>query len=328
MDMKADDVIQMMRPATIVYVFAIMMTSLCTEYYQFMLSSVLMGSAVAFLQFPTFAVVSQYFDKKRGAALGLVVSGSSVGGVVFPLVLSKLLNGSNIGFGWAIRITGFLMVPFMLFACATISPRLGPRKSTIFIGAAWKDKKYVMLVVAMLFMMMGMWTPIFYIPTYAVSRGMRTELAANLLAIINASSTFGRILPGIGSDKVGRLNIYAFAGIGTGIMAFCINLPTTNASIIVVAVFFGFISGSIISSASAAISLCTSDPKNIGTYMGMGMSLASVAVLIGPPINGALISKYNGFEGASIFSGVVCLVGGCIALAAKTVTPEGLFSKS
>jgi MFS family permease len=200
MDMKADDVIQMMRPATIVYVFAIMMTSLCTEYYQFMLSSVLMGSAVAFLQFPTFAVVSQYFDKKRGAALGLVVSGSSVGGVVFPLVLSKLLNGSNIGFGWAIRITGFLMVPFMLFACATISPRLGPRKSTIFIGAAWKDKKYVMLVVAMLFMMMGMWTPIFYIPTYAVSRGMRTELAANLLAIINASSTFGRILPGIGSD--------------------------------------------------------------------------------------------------------------------------------
>jgi MFS family permease len=54
--------------------------------------AVLMGSAVAFLQFPAFAIVAQYFDKRRAAAMGLVASGSSLGGVVFPLVLSKLLN--------------------------------------------------------------------------------------------------------------------------------------------------------------------------------------------------------------------------------------------
>jgi MFS family permease len=305
-----------------------MMVSLCTEYYQFMLAQgVLMGSAVAFLQFPAFAVVAQYFDKKRAAAMGIVASGSSIGGVIFPIVLSKLLNGSTIGFGWSIRIIAFIILPFMLFACVVLRPRVPPRKTTMFIGAAWKDKKYVLLVVALFFMMMGMWIPVFYLPTYAVSRGMSATLAAYLLAIINASSTFGRIIPGILADRFGKLNLFAFAGIGTGIMVFCINEPKTNAAIIVYSVFFGFVSGTIISSASAAISLCTNDPRNLGTYMGMGLGLSAIAVLIGPPINGALIDEYGGFAQVAIFSGVLSSVGGLVALASKSVTSEGLLGK-
>jgi MFS family permease len=288
---------------------------------------VLMGSAVAFLQFPAFAIVAQYFDKKRAAAMGVVVSGSSIGGVVFPIVLSKLLNGSNIGFGWSMRIVGFIILPFMLLACIIFQPRVPPRKTTFFVAAAWKDQKYVMLIAALFFMMMGMWTPVFYIPTYAVSRGMSATLAAYLLAIINASSTFGRIIPGILADKLGRVNSYAFAGIGTGIVVFCINSPTTNAGLIVYSVFFGFISGTIISSASAAISLCAPDPRDLGKYMGMGMGLSSIAVLIGPPVNGALIAKYGGFDQVCIFSGVMSLVGGLIALASKFATKEGIFGK-
>lgn len=288
---------------------------------------ILMGSAVAFLQFPAFAIVAQYFDKKRGAALGVAVSGSSVGGVIFPIVLSKLLNGTNIGFPWSMRIIGFIIMPFMLLACFIISPRVPPRKTTWFIAAAWKDKKYVLLIIALFFMMMGMWTPVFYIPTYAVSRGMSTQLAAYLLAIINASSTFGRIIPGILADKFGRINMYSFAGVSTGIMVFCINSPTTNAGIIVYSVFFGFVSGTIISSASAAISLCAPDPRDLGTYMGMGMGLSAIAVLIGPPVNGALIHRYGGFDQVCIFSGVMSLAGGFIALATKSVTKEGIFGK-
>ncbi|KAF2129409.1 MFS general substrate transporter [Dothidotthia symphoricarpi CBS 119687] len=297
-------------------------------YYQFMLAQgVLMGAAVAFLQFPAFAIVSQYFDKKRAAAIGIVVCGSSIGGVVFPIILSKMLNDSNIGFGWTIRIIAFILLPFMLFACVVIKPRVPSRQATFFIGAAWKQRKYVLLVAALFFMMMGMWTPIFYMPTYAVSRGMGVSLAANLLAIINASSTFGRIIPGFLADRLGRLNTFAFAGVSSGVIIFCINETTTNASIIVYAVFFGFCSGTIVSSASAAISLCTNDPRDIGTYIGMGMGLSAFAVLVGPPINGALIDKYGGFLQASIFSGVVCLFGGLIAFSSKLATSEGIFGK-
>lgn len=56
----------------------------------------------------------------------------------------------------------------------------------------------------------------------------------------------------------------------------------------------------------------------------MGMGISSFAVLIGPPVNGALIDRYGGFSQVSVFSGAVSLIGGLIALASKLVTPEGL----
>ena len=305
-----------------------MMVSLCDKYYQFILAqSILMGGSVAFLQFPAIAVIGHYFDKRRATALGIVASGSSVGGVVFPVVLSKLLNSSSLSFGWSIRAIGFMILPFMLFACTVIRPRFPPRKATIFIAEAWRTRKYVLLVAALFFMMMGMWTPIFYIPVYAVRRGMSPLLASYLLAVINGSSTFGRIIPGVLADKLGRLNMFAFAGISTGIIVLCLNETHTNAAIIVYSIFFGFISGTIISAGSAAISICSNDPRNIGTYMGMGLGVAGFAVLIGPPVNGALVDTYGGFQQVSVFSGVVCLLGGIRVLGGKYVTSQGILGR-
>ncbi|KAJ4316819.1 hypothetical protein N0V84_007687, partial [Fusarium piperis] len=221
--------VKVIRPAALCYIFATMMTSLCTKYWQFMLAQgVLMGVAMAFLQLPAFAAISQYFDKKRAAAFGLVVSGSSVGGVVFPIVLSKMLNDSSIGFGWSVRIMGFVMVPLMGFSCLTVKPRLPSRTTSFFIAEAFKNTRYLLLISSLFFMFLGMFTPLFFIPTYAVTRGMKPDLASYLLAITNAASTFGRIIPGVLADKYGRLNMYALGGISTGIVIFCMNEAKTT----------------------------------------------------------------------------------------------------
>ncbi|EHK98621.1 putative transporter MCH4 [Glarea lozoyensis 74030] len=63
-----------------------------------LVQGILQGLVMGCLQFPAFAAVSQYFDKKRAVALGVVVSGSSIGGIIIPLVVSKLLNGSSLDF--------------------------------------------------------------------------------------------------------------------------------------------------------------------------------------------------------------------------------------
>jgi MFS family permease len=172
-----------------------------------------------------------------------------------------------------------------------------------------------------------MLTPLFFIPTYAVTRGMDPSLAGYLLAIINAASTFGRIIPGVLADKYGRLNIFSLGALATGIIIFCMNLAASNAALVVFSVFFGFVSGTIISGASAAFSLCPRDPRNIGTYMGMGMSISALGGLIGPPVNGALVARYGGFFEASMFSGAMCFFGGCVALAAKGATPQGILGR-
>lgn len=42
--------------------------------------------------YPTTSAVSEWFDKRRGLALGLVVSGASAGGILWPLVLNQLID--------------------------------------------------------------------------------------------------------------------------------------------------------------------------------------------------------------------------------------------
>lgn len=319
----------MIRPAAVVYVFGMMMMSLCDKYWQLMLTQgVMMGTAMGFLMFPALAAVSQYFDKRRAAALGLAVSGSSVGGIVLPIALSKMLNSSSLGFGWSVRIVAFAILPLLSISCVTIKARLPPRSTTFLIGAAFKQLTFVLLVVAMFFLFCGMFTPLFFIPTYAVSRGVDPTLASYMLAIVNAASTFGRVIPGVLADKFGRLNILALGGIVTGVVILCLNEAKTTAGLVVYSIAVGFSSGTIISGGGAAFTLCTKDPRNIGTYMGMGMAVGSIAALIGPPVNGALLKDSGDFWGLSIFSGVMCLVGGFVAFASKAATPQGLMGKT
>jgi len=97
------------------------MTSLCTQYYQFFLAqAVLLGTSLALLTWPPIAVVSRSLPTHRGLALGIVFSGSSIGGVVWPIMLARLLERSNLTFGWVLRIVGFTMLPLLAIACVTV----------------------------------------------------------------------------------------------------------------------------------------------------------------------------------------------------------------
>lgn len=299
---------QVVRPATVLYIFAMMMLSLCKTYWQIMLvQGVLMGIAMAFLQFPAFAAASQYFKKKRAAALGVMVAGSSIGGIVMPIILSKMLNNSSLGFGWSVRVVGFLIMPFMLFACVSVTPRLPPRKNKFWLMAAYKNRNFVVFCASFFFILVGMFTPIFFLPSFAIKNGMDATLAGYLPAILNAASTFGRVIPGVMADKYGPINIFGIGGLMTGIVIFCFDEARSNAALIVYAIVFGFVSGTIISGASAAISIFAKDARDIGTYMGMGMALSSFGVLIGPPINGAFIKAFDSYFQLAMFSGAMCV---------------------
>jgi MFS family permease len=173
-------------------------------------------------------------------------------------------------------------------------------------------------------MFFGMLTPLFYLPTYAVSRGMNPTLAGYLLSILNAASTFGRIIPGVLADKWGKINMFAFGGVVTGIVVYSMNSADTNAGLIVYAIVFGFTSGTIISGGAGALSTVPKDARSIGTYMGMGMAIAGVGGLVGPPVNGAIVDAYGGFYEVCMVSGTMCLVGGLVAFYAKRLTHQGL----
>lgn len=182
---------------------------------------------------PCMGATGHYFNKKRGAAMGLVIAGSSLGGVMFPIALGKLLYNKDISFGWSIRICGFIQVALIGLGCLTVRPRLPRRKGQFFLPAAFKELLFGSIVLSSFLMMFGIFLPFFYLPSYAVSRGMSHQLASYLVSILNAASFFGRVVPGVLGDKWGRLNMLFVAGLSTGILVFCFPSVNSNASIIV-----------------------------------------------------------------------------------------------
>jgi MFS family permease len=63
-----------------------------------------------------------YFKKKRAIAGGLTIAGSSLGGVIFPLMAVHLIP--KVGFPWAIRTCAFLILFLLIITNLTISSNL------------------------------------------------------------------------------------------------------------------------------------------------------------------------------------------------------------
>lgn len=97
------------------------MTSLCTQYYQlFLAQGLLIGVAMSFLFIPAVAIVSRRLAHRRGLALGIVIGGSSIGGVIWPIMLNQLLNHDDVSFGWSMRAVAFTMIPLLAVTCLTV----------------------------------------------------------------------------------------------------------------------------------------------------------------------------------------------------------------
>ncbi|KAH8660244.1 putative MFS monocarboxylate transporter [Xylariales sp. PMI_506] len=313
-------------PAVAGFICSIMLTSICQEYYQFILAQgVLGGISLGFVATPGMAATGQYFKKNMALAMGVMVGGSSLGGTVIPIVLDKMFADTRLGFGWAVQICGCPMAIIMGSSCFIIRPCLPSRRQNFFLPEAFRDSRYVVLIAAGFMNQLGVFAPPFFLPDFAVAYGIDPSFAVYLISMFNAASLFGRIIPGILADRFGRYNVYFIATVGSAILGFCWQRLTTTPGIIAFAMLYGFCSGAITSMQYVFFNTLPDDPRDIGTYIGMGMAVCSIATLIGPPINGAILDA-QGFGRVADISGAVMGVGSILILIAKCLNGTGIFS--
>ena len=273
---------------------------------------------------PVVSTVGQYFLKWRAWAMGVVVSGAAIGGIIFPVTLNRLLG--QIGFGWAVRVVGFIMLALIIYASIVTKEFAPRRKKDLFLPKAFTNWAYILANLGFLIGLMGLYGPIFYVSSYSLARGMDPQLALYQVAILNAPSFFGRIIPNFMGDKFGRFNMAIIGYVACAVLCFCWTAATSTAGITVWVIFFGFFSGAIFSLYSPTIAqglssvVITSiyeqqqltgtvcpNPSEIGTYIGQGLAICSFGGLVGTPVNGALIRNY-GYLSCSMFCGTTLVV--------------------
>ncbi|GFF57491.1 riboflavin transporter MCH5 [Aspergillus udagawae] len=328
-------------------VFSVMMTSLCTKFYEFILAQgILLGMSLALLVCPMLALVGQYIKVKRGAAMGIVIAGSSLGGVIWPIVINELLKKPNIRFEWTMRIVGFIMMPLLAVSCLCCRPPKAPAAmktlperpdanegvipdqepvNTPRTGfSILREPKMQVTCLAFFITYFGMFSPFFFTTSYAVAQGFSADLSFYTISIINGASFFGRIIPGILADRYGRFNTCILATLLSGVIALCWTTATSVAGLVVWSAAYGFTSGAILSLQQAcAAQIATS--KTLGLSIGAVMASTSLSAMAGIPISGELAGKY-GYLSLSIYSGVSLLVGTLLLAVARLMQNRALLA--
>jgi MFS family permease len=292
-------------------VFGHMMLSLCHEYWQVLLAQgFCIGIGFACLFVPSVAILSTYFTTKIAAATGLAASGSSLGGVLYPIILNRLIP--RIGFPWAVRTIGFICLGTLLVPNIVMKVRvLPPTRRALIDPSAFKHVPFVMFCLASFVTFCGLFQPFFFVQSYSLADHIAGEtLTFYLLSILNATSVFGRIVPNILADKVGPLNVIVPCAIITGILILCLIAVKNVGGILVFVLLFGFFSGSLVSLPPTVVVHLTQDRRFIGTRMGMCFAFTAIGALISTPIGGALLKVHNNFWPTWVFGGVLATTGG------------------
>ena len=250
-------------------------------------------------------------------ALGIAASGSAAGGIIFPIMIDRMLHSTSLGFGWTQRIIGFLVLFFALVACVTIKPGVPPRKGQYLLPRAFLDPAYSFQVAGIFFVVLGLFTPFFYLPSFAQAHGVDPNLAWYLITMLNAGSFLGRLAGGVLGVKFGAFNLLSFCAAVCGLLILCWLRITSTAALCILAVLFGVFSGGVISLMLSTLSHIAPHPREIGTYIGMACGIIAFAGLVGTPITGAMLTHYHAYSQAIIFSGVMALVGSSLILVSR-----------
>ena len=281
------------------------------------------------------ASVGHWFLRNRAYATGVATTGGSIGGIMFPLIINAAIPA--VGFGWAIRIVGFIALVLLLAGNCLIrartdiingtapsssngsvasgkAPSLDGKKRSAFSAVridltAFKDPRFALTTMGVFMIEWAVFIPITYITSYALAEGLPSKLSYELLAVLNVGSVFGRWLPGLVADRVGRFNIMIIT------ICFCMTtvlglwLPATyvaniagrKAILIVFCLLYGFGSGSGISLTPVCVGqICTT--REYGTKYGTCYFFVSFATLTGIPIAGQIMAASGSYAGIIYFT--------------------------
>ena len=238
------------------------------------------------------------------------------GAIIYPVVFTRLQP--RIGFPWSVRTLAFIMLFTSSVTLPFMRQRLpAPAIRKTFDLAAFKERPYLFANFGVFFGFMGIYVPFFYAEIYARSVCRTSDhIAFYLLAIINAGSVFGRLIPNFLADKTGPLNMQIGFGSAAAVLAFCWIGVRDTPGIIVWCVLYGFFSGTFVSLAGPIVVTLSPDHGTIGTRMGMALGSSGLGLLIGSPIAGAILSR-RGWPGLQIWCGALLVMSALSMLSAR-----------
>lgn len=340
----------------IIYSTALVLASFSQSLWQFILTQgLLLGIGTCMAYMPSVTVAPTWFSLHRGLAMGIILSGTGIGGVTWPLAFRSLIV--RVGFRNTLRITAgisfalimasgiFMRWPASQLTRIQAENATASRKSSLLRIPLvdWRvacTRKFVAHALGAALQSAAYYTPVFFFASFARTLGYSQATSANFIAISNAANALGKIVIGHAADRMGRLNTLFLTTFVSAIAVLALWLPASLASaqtsgsalFITFTVFYGVF-------ASAYVSLFPTSlvelfgVQNFVSVNGALYMVRGFATLLGTPIAGLLIrssqhqqASPRSYENTSIMVGVLLAAATLAVLWARieaTVTLEG-----
>ncbi|KAJ7464119.1 major facilitator superfamily domain-containing protein [Mycena latifolia] len=220
---------------------------------------------------------------------------------------------SRLGFGNSVRASAGLVSGLLLIACILMHPRLPPSATH---PPFWKslprfarDLPYVFATLGMATYTVGFYFPLFYRQLDAITHGINETLSFYSLVVLNASSFVGRLSPGFFARKLGIINMVTAASDCSAVLILSMIALKTVASVVVIGVLYGFCAGVFVTLMAPLLVILTEDLGELGLRMGVSFAVVGFGGLVGPPINGALLTEHFMWWRPELFNGVTAFIG-------------------
>ncbi|KAJ6619169.1 major facilitator superfamily domain-containing protein [Mycena sp. CBHHK59/15] len=315
--------------------FSLFMLSLCKpeKFYQIFLAQGLgVGLGAGAVYVPSVAIVSHYFQKRRSLAMSIVASGSAFGAVIHPIMLNNTLR-RHLGFANAVRASAGLISGLQLIACFLMHPRLPPSKTQPpfwnSLRRFGRDTPYILATAGLSIYTVGFYFPIFYLQLDAVTHGInqtfsfyavsglplfllmsRPLIYTLLLARDHERLQFRRPTdPRLLHAQV-RDHEHGHGSAGCGaVIILCMIALKTIASVVIIGVLYGLCAGVFVTLMAPLLAVLTEDLGELGLRMGVSFAMVGIGGLIGPPMNGALLTEQFLWWRPALFSGLMAFTG-------------------
>ncbi|PWN53696.1 MFS general substrate transporter, partial [Violaceomyces palustris] len=256
------------------------------------LSQAIFGCGYAFVFWSSNSLAAQYFTRRRALAIGIVYSGSGVGGAVMSILLSRLVE--RIGLEWGIRALGIMAYIILVPASYTLKPRWKSGKAA-FRLALFKDYRFVLLMSGTAISTFPLFVPTFFLPTYATSAGLSSNVGAWLVSGYNLSSALGRLAFGFVADtSLGPVTTYMLVLFFMGLSILAIWTVANSLSVLLL---FMAINGSCCGamySLQPPVNASVFGVQDLALSMSMITMSRALGTALGGPTAGYLLDAFGG----------------------------------
>lgn len=263
-------------------------------------------------QLPTSALVTRWFSRLRGRAMGIAATGTSLGGFVLPVLLTGLIGH----FGWRQALVMIGLGAFVVGAplihrfvvdhpadrglhpdgdsAPTQRPQYAPG-SHDGIAAILRERAFWCETLAIglaLFVYLGFLSNLY---PHAMATGQAPTSAAALMSIVALCSVAGKLGFGTVADRMDLRHTMwlAFACMGVGTLV--LSQALSYAALVAGAVLFGLAAGGLLPVWGAMVAR-SFGPARFGRALGaMNLAMAPVT-LLSAPYAGYLFDRFGSYE--------------------------------